>query len=145
MVEWQMGGMFWELEVFYAFIHPSNTSHHEAAYLLCDIVKHTRLWNFLSLQLEAELCIFNAKLLGFPGGSVIKNFPANAGDASSVLDPGRSHMLLSNLACEPQLLNVCPRAWCPKTSAPQQESHAVRSLCTATREQPLLATTRENL
>ena len=39
MVEWQMGGMFWELEVFLALIHPSNTSHYEAAYLLCDIVK----------------------------------------------------------------------------------------------------------
>ena len=152
MVERQMGGMFWELEVFLAFIHPSNTSHHDAAYLLCDIVKHTRLWNFLSLQLEAELCIFNAKLLGFPGGSVIKN-SANAGDAGSVPDPGRSHMLLSIVACEPQLLNVCPRAWELQILKPgalkpvlhSKKATAVRSLCTATREQPPLTTTRENL
>ena len=27
----------------------------------------------------------------FPGGSVVKNLPANAGDASSIPGPGRSH------------------------------------------------------
>ena len=29
-------------------------------------------------------------LKGFPGGSVVKNLPANAGDVSSVRGPGRS-------------------------------------------------------
>ena len=29
---------------------------------------------------------------GFPGGSVVKNLPANAGDMGSVPGPGRSHM-----------------------------------------------------
>ena len=29
---------------------------------------------------------------GFPAGSAVKNLPANAGDASSIPDPGRSHM-----------------------------------------------------
>ena len=29
-------------------------------------------------------------LLGFPGGSVVKNLPANAGDAGSVPGSGRS-------------------------------------------------------
>ena len=33
---------------------------------------------------------------GFPGGSVVKNLPANAGDTSSSPGPGRSHMLWSN-------------------------------------------------
>ena len=28
--------------------------------------------------------------MGFPGGSVVKNLPANAGDAGSVPGPGRS-------------------------------------------------------
>ena len=27
---------------------------------------------------------------GFPGGSVVKNLPANAGDSGSILGPGRS-------------------------------------------------------
>ena len=32
----------------------------------------------------------------FPGGTVVKNLPADAGDTSSSLGPGRSHMLQSN-------------------------------------------------
>ena len=41
------------------------------------------------------------KTLGFPGGSVIKNPPVNAGDMGSVPDPGRSHMPWSNEARVP--------------------------------------------
>ena len=33
---------------------------------------------------------------GTPGGSVIKKFPASAGDMGSIPGPGRSHMLQSN-------------------------------------------------
>ena len=33
---------------------------------------------------------------GFPGGSVVKNPPANAGDTGLIPGPGRSHMLRSN-------------------------------------------------
>ena len=33
---------------------------------------------------------------GFPGGTVLKNPPANAGDTGSSPDPGRSHMPRSN-------------------------------------------------
>ena len=32
---------------------------------------------------------------GFPGGSVVKNPPANAGDTGLIPGPGRSHMLQS--------------------------------------------------
>ena len=32
----------------------------------------------------------------FPGGAVVKNPPANAGDTGSSPGPGRSHMLRSN-------------------------------------------------
>ena len=34
--------------------------------------------------------------LGFPGGAVVKNPPANAGDTGSSPGPGRSHMPWSN-------------------------------------------------
>ena len=34
--------------------------------------------------------------LGFPGGAVVKNLPANAGDTGSSPGLGRSHMLRSN-------------------------------------------------
>ena len=36
------------------------------------------------------------KMEGFPGGTVDKNLPANAGDTGSSPGPGRSHMLRSN-------------------------------------------------
>ena len=35
-------------------------------------------------------------LRDFPGGSVVKNLPANAGDTGSSPGPGRSHMPWSN-------------------------------------------------
>ena len=34
--------------------------------------------------------------VGFPGGAVVKNPPANAGDTGSRPGPGRSHMPRSN-------------------------------------------------
>ena len=33
---------------------------------------------------------------GFPGGAVVKNLPANAGDKGSGPGPGRSHVPQSN-------------------------------------------------
>ena len=44
----------------------------------------------------------STKLLGFPGGSVIKNPPANTGYMGLIPDLGRSHMPWSNQAREPQ-------------------------------------------
>ena len=38
----------------------------------------------------------NYKILDFPGGTVVKNLPANAGDMGSSPGPGRSHMPRSN-------------------------------------------------
>ena len=73
---------------------------------------------------------------GFPGGSVLKNPPANTGDTGSIPDPGRSHMLRSNYAPAPQLLSLRSRALepqllslritatevaCPAACAPRQE------------------------
>ena len=36
------------------------------------------------------------KKLGFPGSSVVKNLPANAGDTGSIPGMERSHMLQSS-------------------------------------------------
>ena len=33
---------------------------------------------------------------GFPGGTVVRNLPANAGDMGSIPGPGRSHVPQSN-------------------------------------------------
>ena len=38
----------------------------------------------------------NVTMEGFPGGAVVKNLPANAGDTGSSPGPGRSHMQRSN-------------------------------------------------
>ena len=38
----------------------------------------------------------NMKLRDFPGGTVVKNPPANVGDTGSIPGPGRSHMPWSN-------------------------------------------------
>ncbi|KAJ8778221.1 hypothetical protein J1605_004383 [Eschrichtius robustus] len=56
-------------------------------------------------------------IVGFPGGAVVENLPANAGDTGSSPGLGRSHMSRSNWAREPQLLSL--RVW---------------SLCSAARE-----------
>ena len=34
----------------------------------------------------------------FPGGPVVKNLPANAGDTGSIADPGRRHMPAGQLS-----------------------------------------------
>ena len=72
----------------------------------------------------------------FPGGAVVKNPLANAGDTGSSPGPGRSHMPWSNEACVPQLLSLRSRARepqllslraattearAPRARAPQQE------------------------
>ena len=61
--------------------------------------------------------IFKSKGEGFPGGAVVENLPANAGDTGSSPGLGGSHMPRSDWAREPQLLSL--RVW---------------SLCSATRE-----------
>ena len=40
--------------------------------------------------------VLNTLSLGFPGGAVVKNPPANAGNTGSSPGPGRSHMPQSN-------------------------------------------------
>ena len=72
----------------------------------------------------------------FPGGAVVKNPPANAGNTGLSPGPGGSHMPRSNearapqllslrsRACEPQLLSPCAtatEAHAPRARAPQQE------------------------
>ena len=39
---------------------------------------------------------FKNDFLGFPGGAVVKNPPANSGGTGSSPGPGRSHMTRSN-------------------------------------------------
>ena len=66
----------------------------------------------------------------FPGGAVVKNLPANAGDMGSIPGPGRSHMPRSNGARAPQLLSLRSRAREPQLLNPRAattEAHAPRA------------------
>ena len=54
----------------------------------------------------------------FPGGSVVKNPPANAGVMGSIPDPGRSHMPWSNWSHVPQLLTLRSGAQEPQVLSP---------------------------
>ena len=51
---------------------------------------------------------------GFPGCSVVKNLPANAGDAGSIPDP-TCRGVTKPVA---QLLSLCSRAWKPQLLDP---------------------------
>ena len=66
----------------------------------------------------------------FPGGAVVKNPPANAGDRGSSPGPGRSNMPWSNKAHVPQLLSLCSRACEPQLLSPcatTTEAHMPRA------------------
>ena len=45
---------------------------------------------------EIETVIKKSSNMGFPGGAVVENLPANAGDTGSSPGLGRSHMPRSN-------------------------------------------------
>ena len=76
----------------------------------------------------ADTKLMIREMEGFPGGAVVENLPANAGDTGSSPGPGRSHMPRSNWAREPQLLSL-----------------RVRSLCSATREAAIVRGPRTSM
>ena len=83
-------------------------------------------------------------MLDFPGGAVVKNPPANAGDTGSSPGPGRSHMPRSNKAHVPQLMSLRSRACKPQLLTPRvttTEAHAPRAPARQQRE----ATARRSL
>ena len=75
----------------------------------------------------------------FPGGAVVKNPPANAGDMGSIPGPGRSHMPWSNKSHAPQLLRLRSGA-CElqllSLYATTTEAHMPRA-CALQQEKPL--------
>ena len=78
--------------------------------------------------------ILKAARGGFPGGAVVENLPANAGDTGSSPCLGRSHMPRSNWAREPQLLSLRVWSLCSSTRV----ATIVRSPCTAMKSGPRL-------
>ena len=66
----------------------------------------------------------------FPGGPMVKDLPANAGDMSSIPGPGRSYMPGGYISPCAQILRLCSKACELQLLKPQ----APYSLCSATRE-----------
>ena len=69
---------------------------------------------------------------GFPGGAVVENLPASAGDTGSSPGLGRSYMPQSNWAREPPLLSLCVWSLCSAT----REAAIVRGPRTAMKSGP---------
>ena len=82
----------------------------------------------------------NFKKEGFPGGAVVENLPANAGDTGSSPGLGRSHMPRSNWARKPQLLSLRVWSLCSAT----REAAIVRGPRTAMKSGPRLPQLRES-
>ena len=70
----------------------------------------SKLW-YTVFPYNAIIAIFkkNEASWGFPGGAVVENLPANAGDTGSSPGLGRPHMPRSNWARELQMLGL--RIW----------------------------------
>ena len=85
-------------------------------------------------------CINERKDRDSPSGPVVKNLPADAGDAGSIPGPGRLHMPGGSKPRAPQLLKpVHPEPTGHSKRGPHREEPVPRS-----RDQPLLTAGREN-
>ena len=85
---------------------------------------------------------------GFPGGSVVKNLPANGGDMGSIPDPEWSRMLsLCITTMEPVLWSrgtaAIETVHRPGSCSARREATVMRGLHAATRKKTPLTTTRE--
>ena len=64
--------------------------------LLGIVVENIDTGRNYSSFLEVQGSLLRLKIWGFPGGAVVENLPANAGDTGSSPGLGRSHMPRSN-------------------------------------------------
>ena len=97
------------------------------------IAIRTVIWN-LPEHKNHLVHLLKTQIQGFPGGAVVESLPANAGDTGSSPGLGRSHVLRSNWAREPQLLSLCVWSLCSET----REAAIVRGPRTAMKSGPRL-------
>ena len=58
-------------------------------------------------MLNCKINLHKKSMLDFPGGTVVKNSPANAGDMGLIPGLGRFHTRQNNSAQVPKLLSAC--------------------------------------
>ena len=85
---------------------------------LNDFFPHKIAEGWMALK-DIQVLIYKTGERGFPGGSVVKNPPANAEDKGLIPDLGWSHMPGNNEASGPQLLSLCCTAWEPQLLSPR--------------------------
>jgi len=68
----------------------------------------------------------NLEFGGFPGGSVVKNLLANAGDTGSIPDLGAPTCCRATKPRVLQLLSLCSRAGAATTVAGAPRTHALQ-------------------
>ena len=111
----------------------------DQANLYSSLHRLKELTHRIRKQTPIKMCVG-----GFPGGAVVKNPPANAGDTGSSPGPGRSHMPQSNSARAPQLLSLrstaralqllSPRITTTEPTRHNYQSPCAQNLCSAARE-----------
>ena len=84
--------------------------------------------------LVKNLCLKYQQIWGFPGGAVVENLPANAGDTGSSPGLGGSRMPRSGWARGPRLLSRRVWSLCSATG----EAAMVRGPCIAMKSGPHL-------
>ena len=83
MLSAKTGRPFW-----FQAISVQSFNDHEANMTEISVARHSKECTEFALKMY--------RIRDFPGGTVVKNPPANAGDMGSIPLLGRSHMLLSN-------------------------------------------------
>ena len=124
----------------------------KSSYLCCNSVLNC-VFKYIC-KFSDTLFIKSRPVLGFPGGSVVNNPSANAGDTGLISDPGRFLYTVKQLS--PCTTPTEPVLWSPEAATPEahmpcspcsttRETTAMRSPCTVTRGLTLLVPTRESL
>ena len=100
------------------------------------ILSDSIIYRVKNLGGRGDECLLKLCQRDFPGGTVDKNLPTNAGDMGSIPGPGRFCMPRNNEADASQLLSLCSRCVLqllklmhPSTRVPQEENSAQGEAC----------------
>ena len=94
--------------------------------LACDEIPTSNIQTNTCRGISGKVLLLKETQGDFPGGAVVKNPPANAGDTDSSPGPGSSHMPRSNQARAPQLLSLRSRDREPQLLSPHATTTEAR-------------------
>ena len=94
----------------YSIMSSANSDRFTSSFLIW--IPFISFFSLIALAKTSKTMLNNSGE-GFPGGAVVENLPANAGDMGSSPGLGGSHVLRSGWAREPQLLSLRVWSLCP--------------------------------